>query len=213
MARRVGQGEARATHAFSSVRYVGAFTEAQALPPGPPAFAMLGRSNVGKSSLLNALCGARGLARTSKTPGRTQLIHLYEASHGRAGALRLCDLPGYGHAAAPGAVRDTFGPMIEGLLRRGGLAAAVLLWDARRDPDEDTLGFLAWLAEAALPVRVVVTKIDKIPRNQQHGRLVRLGQAMELAEPPLGTSATAGEGVDALRRWLLAKAAEARGGR
>lgn len=198
------------TDVFPDVRYLGSFAEATGLDHGPAEVAFIGRSNVGKSSLLNALVGSSKLARVSKTPGRTQRIHAFDVSDGSGRSLRLCDLPGYGHAKAPGAVRDGFGPMIEGYLTgRPKLRAVLLLWDARRDPDEETLGFLLWLREAGLRVRLVVTKMDKIARNRAHGRLVALQRGMELDRLPLGTSTSSGDGVRALRDWLLDEVAEA----
>ncbi|MEY3015272.1 MAG: hypothetical protein RIT45_4007 [Pseudomonadota bacterium] len=195
------------TAVFPDVRYLGSIAQAHELDAGAPEIAFIGRSNVGKSSLLNALCGSSKLARVSKTPGRTQRIHVFEVSDGRGRTLRLCDLPGYGHAKTPVAIREGFGPMIEGYLTgRPRLAVVLLLWDARRDPDEETLGFLLWLREAGLRVRLVVTKLDKIARNRVHGRLSQLQRAMELDEIPLGTSTSSGDGVDSLRDWLLTRA-------
>lgn len=143
-------------------------------PPGDrPEFAFAGRSNVGKSSLLNALCGRRGLARTSRTPGRTQLLNAFDITlAGPAGVrleVRCMDLPGYGYAAARREVREGFGPMVEGYLReRSALRALVLLVDARRGEITDLDHALLELATAhGRPALLVATKIDKLGASER----------------------------------------------
>ena len=198
-----GQGSG-ATAAFPSVMYLGSLDSARGLPADAPEFALIGRSNVGKSSLLNALCGSRKLARTSRTPGRTQRIHIFDVEDANGVRLRLCDLPGYGHAAAGAAVSRGLGVMIESFLtERPTLRAVLLLWDIRRDPDPDTLGFLLWLREHRLDVRVVATKIDKLARTRRGARLEQLRQAMELRHPLIATSSSEGDGVEGLRAHLV----------
>ena len=198
-----GQGSG-ATAAFPSVMYQGSLDSARGLTAAAPEFALIGRSNVGKSSLLNALCGSRKLARTSRTPGRTQRIHIFDVEDASGVRLRLCDLPGYGHAAAGAAVSRGLGVMIEAFLtERPTLRAVLLLWDIRRDPDADTLGFLLWLREHHLEVRVVATKIDKLARTRRGARLEQLRIAMELRYPLIATSASEGDGVEGLRAHLV----------
>lgn len=198
-----GQGSG-ATAAFPSVMYLGSLDSARGLTADAPEFALIGRSNVGKSSLLNALCGSRKLARTSRTPGRTQRIHIFDVEDASGVRLRLCDLPGYGHAAAGAAVSRGLGVMIESFLtERPTLRAVLLLWDIRRDPDADTLGFLVWLREHRLEVRVVATKIDKLARTRRGARLEQLRVAMELRHPLIATSASEGDGVEGLRAHLV----------
>lgn len=172
-------------------------------PPGDrPEFALAGRSNVGKSSLLNALCGRRGLARVSRTPGRTQLLNVFDLTLAGPGgehrSLRCVDLPGYGFAAARREVRESFAPMIEGYLaEREALRALVLLVDARRGQ----LGPLdLQLLEAATahgrPTLLVVTKIDRIGASQRG--LLRRHLAAEVGARPrdvLLTSASANLGL------------------
>ncbi len=202
------------TVAFPAVHYLGSLDSATGLPGTVPEFALIGRSNVGKSSLLNALCGSRKLARTGRTPGRTQRIHIFEVRSFEGVELRLCDLPGYGHAAAGAAVAAGFGPMIESfLLGRPMLRRVLLLFDARRTPDEDTLGFLAWLREQGVAFEVVITKVDKLSHTGRGATLAALQKALELSSPPVATSVSDGSGVEALRDRLCAWASSSRTGR
>jgi GTP-binding protein len=182
-----------------------------AAPPGDlPEIAVTGRSNVGKSSLLNAFAGQRGLARVSGTPGRTQLLNFFKVTlrHPRQGdvPLRWVDLPGYGYAAAPHAVRASFGPMIEGYLRkREALVGLVLLLDARREVSDYDRALIEFMADRALWTIVCVTKADKL--NKAERGMVTAAIARELALPRgqiLVTSATTGLGLgdDGLCRAL-----------
>jgi GTP-binding protein len=143
-------------------------------PPGDrPEFAFAGRSNVGKSSLLNALTGRRGLARVSRTPGRTQMLNVFDVTlAGPADArwrVRCVDLPGYGFAAARREVREGFGPMVEGYLQeRAALRALVLLVDARRGAlDDRDLALLELATARGRPSLLVVTKIDKLGASER----------------------------------------------
>jgi len=129
------------------------------LPPTTAELAIVGRSNVGKSSLINALANRNQLAKVSKTPGRTQLLNLFDAGDGTT----LMDLPGYGYAKAPGNVRAGWGPMIEGyLLRREGLREVLVLIDAEVGPTPLDVQTLEWLGAGGLSIRVVATKHDKV---------------------------------------------------
>lgn len=136
-----------------------------------PEVAIAGRSNVGKSSLLNALCGRRGLARVSRTPGRTQLLNLFTlviARHGQRHRMRLVDLPGYGYAAAGRAVTDRFGPMIEGYLtQRDSLVGLVLLVDLRRGVTALDRQMMEFLSSRELPTLLVATKADKLGASKR----------------------------------------------
>jgi GTP-binding protein len=172
-------------------------------PPGDrPELAFAGRSNVGKSSLLNALTGRRGLARVSRTPGRTQLLNAFDLTLAGPDATRLpvriMDLPGYGYAAARREVREGFGPMVEGYLRgRTALRALVLLVDARRGELSDLDLALLELASAhGRPSLLVATKIDKLGASERG--LVRRRLAATVGARPhdvLLTSASAGIGL------------------
>ena len=172
-------------------------------PPGDrPEFALAGRSNVGKSSLLNALVGQRGLARVSRTPGRTQLLNAFDLTLAGPGGARLeircMDLPGYGFAAARREIREGFGPMVEGYLReRTALVALVLLVDARRGELSDLdLALLEAASERGRPSLIVATKIDKLGASER-GLLRRRLAAAVGARPRdvLLTSASEGVGV------------------
>ncbi|MDU0458212.1 MAG: ribosome biogenesis GTP-binding protein YihA/YsxC [Geobacteraceae bacterium] len=133
-------------------------------PPGLPEVAFVGRSNVGKSSLINVLAGRKGLVRTSSTPGRTQLINFFDIN----GILTLVDLPGYGYAKAPPALRKQWGPMIESYLSlRESLKAVVLILDIRRVPSDGDLQMLRWLEMYNIPPIIVLTKCDKLSKNEQ----------------------------------------------
>lgn len=128
-----------------------------------PEIAFAGRSNVGKSSLVNTLLNRKGLVRTSSTPGRTQLLNFFAVND----RLHVVDLPGYGFARAPRAVRERWQPMVRGYLEgRANLRGVVWLLDARREPSSEDLEFLDWLEAAGRPTIPVVTKVDKLSRNE-----------------------------------------------
>jgi len=166
---------------------------------GPPEVAVMGRSNVGKSSLLNKLVGRRQLARTSGTPGKTRLLHFFHVVRPER-ELLLVDLPGYGYAQVSKAERGRWRRMIEAYLSgRGVLRAAVLLQDVRRDPAEDELDLLAWLAQRDVPTVVALTKLDKLKAREKERRLRSLREALPVqADWIVPTSAKSGAGVDAL---------------
>jgi GTP-binding protein len=131
--------------------------------PGFPEVAFVGRSNVGKSSLINVLAGRKGLVRTSSTPGRTQLINFFDINS----ILTLVDLPGYGYAKAPPELRKQWGPMIEAYLSsRESLKAVVLILDIRREPSDGDLQMLRWLEMYNIPPIIVLTKCDKLSKNE-----------------------------------------------
>ena len=154
--------------------------------PGPD-IVFLGRSNVGKSSLINRLLSSRGLARTSSTPGRTQSVNFYRVND----ALWFVDLPGYGFSKVPVAVRRTWEGMIEGVLRRRQerIVSGVLLLDARHPPSELDCTMREWLREFGLEPVIAVTKADKLSGN---GRAAARRAAQEAlgGEPILASSVT-----------------------
>jgi len=171
--------------------------------PRLPEFAFLGRSNVGKSSLLNKLAGRKKLAYTSSTPGKTRLIHFYRVVDGSKEAL-LVDLPGYGWAKVSRAERGRWQKLVECYLEdRESLRACVLLQDIRREPTDDEQLLGAWLEERRIDWLVAVTKSDKLSRGARIQKLAKLRRAYDLpADRVIATSATSGEGVGDLWRAL-----------
>lgn len=147
-------------------------------PPAEwPEIAFAGRSNVGKSSLINTLVNRRGLVRTSSTPGRTQLLNFFAVN----GSLMLVDLPGYGFAKVPLEVKRQWGPMVRTYLEgRPVLKALVLLFDLRRVPGEEDLQLLDWLEDASIPTIPVLTKVDKVGRAQRDRQLKPILEATGL---------------------------------
>ncbi|HXH28531.1 MAG TPA: ribosome biogenesis GTP-binding protein YihA/YsxC, partial [Candidatus Polarisedimenticolia bacterium] len=125
---------------------------------GFPEIAFMGRSNVGKSSLINRLLGVRSLARTSKTPGRTREIHFYRINE----RCYFVDLPGYGFARVPQPLRRQWKGLVESYLGQGRPGLAVQLIDARHDPTELDVQLLEWLRASGIRPRVVLTKADKL---------------------------------------------------
>jgi GTP-binding protein len=166
---------------------------------GLPEVAFLGRSNVGKSSLLNRLVKRKALARTSSTPGKTRLLNFYRVESDAA-ALHLVDLPGYGFARVSRAERERWKRLVERYLEgRAPLRAAVLLQDLRRDWSEDESLLVAWLAERGVPVLVALTKIDKLKPMRRAERVRGLARDTGLpAERVVPTSAQTGAGVPEL---------------
>jgi GTP-binding protein len=145
----------------------------QLLPPGPPEIAFAGRSNVGKSSAINALCGRRSLARTSKTPGRTQTINFY----GLGEDALLADLPGYGYARVAKTLRDEWARLVESYLKeRASLAGVVLVMDARHPFTPLDQQLLAWLD--GFRVLALLSKADKLGRVDQKRTRDEVGAAL-----------------------------------
>ena len=168
-------------------------------PPGPPEIAFLGRSNVGKSSLLNALVGRRSLARTSATPGKTRLLNWFRIVRGGR-EVWLVDLPGYGYAKVAKSERAEWKRWIEQYLgNRRTLKLAVLLQDLRRDPGEDERLLLEWLAERDVPSVVALTKCDKEKPMRRAERVRVLAKSPDLAAAQiLATSAETKLGIPEL---------------
>ena len=182
--------------------YLGSGTKVEQLPgPALPELAFAGRSNVGKSSLLNALAARKGLARTSKTPGHTDKINLFEIKT-EAGTVIFGDLPGYGFAARSKQELKAWGPMIEGyLMNRGSLRALVLLVDVRRGIQDDDDDLAEFWAQTKKPLIVVATKTDKLPKAQLKPALAKLQKTTEAKI--LGFSAETGQGVEELWAAIL----------
>ncbi len=126
-------------------------------------FAFVGRSNVGKSSLINSITGRRKLAKTSKTPGRTQLINYFLINK----EFFFVDLPGYGFAKVPKAVKEEWGKTMETYLASERHKLVFVLLDIRRIPNEDDINMLKWLEHFAIPYRIIFTKVDKVSNNEK----------------------------------------------
>jgi len=202
-----------------SAEFARTATRPQEWPRGPaPEIAFVGRSNVGKSSMLNALTRRKGLARVSATPGRTRALQFFDVAvrptpAARPRPIRFCDLPGYGFAKVSKVERDRWAAMIEDYLReRDVLRAVVLIVDVRHPPAESDLEALTFLRDGGRQVIVAATKTDKLPRT-------RVGAALRAVEADLGLgrgevvpfSAMEGTGADALwARIAAVTAAEAR---
>jgi GTP-binding protein len=160
--------------------------------------AIAGRSNVGKSSLLNALTGVKGLARTSKTPGRTRCLNFFTIGD----ALALCDLPGFGYAKMPHDEARKIASMMHDYIHgRINLAAIAILIDCRRGPQQDELDLAAMAAGRGIEVIPVATKVDKLRRSERAAALARFER---MPGAPIFTSATSSEGIEDLRRRILA---------
>mgnify|MGYP001585318795 CR=1 FL=1 len=163
-----------------------------------PEIAIVGRSNVGKSSLINTLLSRKGLAKTSSTPGRTQLINFFRINH----KLIFVDLPGYGYAKVSASVKKSWQPMIEGYLKdRENLKGVVLIMDMRRPPEEEEDMLLDFLSSFSIPSILALTKADKLSGNEKIKQL-RLFKK-NLDENLIPFSAVTGEGKDAL--WKAIK--------
>ncbi|MFC1811992.1 ribosome biogenesis GTP-binding protein YihA/YsxC [Thermodesulfobacteriota bacterium] len=147
-----------------------------------PEVAFAGRSNVGKSSLINTILNRKRLVKTSRTPGRTQLINFFEINK----TFTFVDLPGYGYAKVPESVKKTWGPMIETYLStRKTLRGVVLIMDIRRTPGEEELNFLDWLAYHRIPFILILTKTDKLSKAKQKQRHQSIGKALGVGDNDL----------------------------
>jgi GTP-binding protein len=180
----------------TSATFVKSATSAEHYPrDGRPEIAFMGRSNVGKSSLMNSLLGVRGLARTSSTPGRTQLINFFSIND----AFNFVDLPGYGYARVPRDVKKLWGPMVEKYLAtRANLVLSILITDSRHEPTELDLLMKGWLEAREKPFIIVATKADKLSSNQLRASLSRASAVLGTNEL-VAYSAVTGSG--AARIW------------
>jgi GTP-binding protein len=178
-----------------------AVTPAQYPTAVGPEIAFVGRSNVGKSSLLNTLVNRRGLAKISGTPGKTRTINFFRIN----GLLGFVDLPGYGFAQVSRAERAAWGPMVEQFFRvRRELRGVVHLVDVRHRPTAEDQRTRAWLLQWDRPLLVVATKVDKIGRPQRPSHLKQIAEGLGLDAPslPLLFSAQTGEGKETIWAWM-----------
>jgi GTP-binding protein len=160
-----------------------------------PEIAFAGRSNVGKSSLINTIARRKNLAKTSSTPGCTRLINFFTVNN----QISLVDLPGYGYAKAPIASRKEWGPMIEAyLMHRESLESVIVILDVRREPSEQDLTLIDWLHHYEIIPTIVLTKIDKVSRSQAKVHQRKIKELLGLNADPILFSARTGEGKDAV---------------
>ncbi|MEF3310831.1 ribosome biogenesis GTP-binding protein YihA/YsxC [Paenibacillus sp. GYB004] len=179
---------------------ISAVGPAQYPEEGLPEIALAGRSNVGKSSLINKMIQRKNLARTSSQPGKTQTLNFYKIN----GELYFVDLPGYGYAKVSRTQREQWGKFIEQyLLQRDRLRLLLLLVDARHPPTRDDVSMYDWLTHFSIPVCVVATKADKIPRSQwqKHVKQVKETLFMRGSDPLVLFSSETGLGKDEL--WAI----------
>jgi GTP-binding protein len=171
------------------------------LPDSPAEVAFAGRSNVGKSSLINALANRKNLAHVSKSPGRTQLLNLFSLPTGGT----VVDLPGYGYAAVPGRVKAGWQKMIEGyLLDRDPLVMLMVLVDGEIGPTTLDVQMLDWVRSCEIPHTVVATKLDKVRPTKSPGRRKELASACRLDPGDVvWVSAAKGTGIPELRALVL----------
>jgi GTP-binding protein len=183
------------------ITFVTSAKDVATLPETPAEVAFVGRSNVGKSSLINALANHKQLARVSNTPGRTQLINLFALPGGGA----IVDLPGYGYAAVPGRIKQGWQKMIEGyLLKRESLVNVFVLVDGEIGPTKLDVQMLTWLRENGVPHTVVATKHDKVKSSKRETRKRELSAGCMLDPGDIvWVSATKGTGIDALRSLVV----------
>jgi GTP-binding protein len=184
------------------LRFIASATRTHQLPDTEAEVAFVGRSNVGKSSLINALANQKQLARVSNTPGRTQLINIFEVVGGNG---TLVDLPGYGYAKVPAHIRKDWGPMIEGyLLERDGLDMVYVLVDGAIGPTPLDVQMLDWLRDNEVPHTVVATKMDKVKSSKKRTRKRDLAEGCRLdMGDVVWVSSSKGDNIDQLRDLVL----------
>ena len=180
---------------ISSARFIKSARQPDDFPHDRrPEIAFCGRSNIGKSSLLNALTNSRGLARTSSTPGRTQTINFFLIDE----RIYFVDLPGYGYAKVSKSTKDTWGKMVEGyLVGRTELKLALMLVDCRIPPTESDKTMKEWLDHHHIPNAVVLMKTDKLSKNQLNQAL-RTSAGLLKTKETIAFSAVTGLGKDAV---------------
>jgi len=155
--------------------------------------AMVGKSNVGKSSFINALCNNAKLARTSATPGKTRLINFYSVN---GGDFYLVDLPGYGYAKAPKSEQAKWAELMENYLRSGSVAHLFLLLDCRHEPTMADRQMLVWMQYYNIPYTVSATKADKLPKTRRKPAAAKVSKAVGALGPAIPFSAQEKLGIE-----------------
>ena len=176
-------------------------TVEQFLKPTLPEVAIVGRSNVGKSSAINCLVNHKGLAKVGKTPGKTQTINFFQIET-NGPRFMLVDLPGYGFAKVPDLVQQQWAPLIETFFKsRENLRGVIMLVDSRRVQDSDR-DMLAWVSQLDIPIMLVATKADKVPRGKRQGTIRELQEGLRVNDELTFLSAYTGEGKQQVLRQL-----------
>jgi GTP-binding protein len=200
---------------ITTAEFISSYADVHKCPPADkPEFAFIGRSNVGKSSLINMLTNSRNLAKTSSTPGKTQTINHFLINT----AWYLVDLPGYGYAKASKSLRQGFGRIIEDyVLKRENLSCLFILIDARLEPQKIDLSFIQWVGEKNIPLCLLFTKSDKLGKNDLAKSIARykktLTEVWDELPPIVITSSETRMGKDevldfisaAITNWTAAK--------
>lgn len=171
---------------------------------GKPEYAFIGRSNVGKSSLINMLTRKKGLAKTSQTPGKTLLINHFSINNGK---WYIVDLPGYGYAARGMKQREEIRKIIESyIFKRDEMTCLFVLVDIRHEPQKIDLQFIEWLGENGIPFAIVFTKADKLSKTAAQGMVEKykkvLEQSWDILPKMIVTSSEKGEGRDELLEYI-----------
>lgn len=166
-------------------KFIGSFYKLSQLPKDPrPQIAFAGRSNVGKSSLLNKITGKKRLAKVSQTPGKTRALNFFLIND----SFYFVDLPGYGYAKGPIAEKESWGKLIgEYLTNSEELLGLILLLDCRRDPNDEDKQLIAWLADNQLPCMPVLTKVDKLTRDKINRKALQIKNELGLTVIPFST--------------------------
>jgi GTP-binding protein len=168
-----------------------------------PQFAIVGRSNVGKSSLINAVIKRKAVARVSQTPGKTQAVHFYLVND----RFYLVDLPGYGYAKVPKSVMRSWGELVRGYLDSAGdLRLILLLLDVRRTPGEQDRQMHEWTSDAGIDEKIVLTKSDKLSNQQLLKNKAAIAKELEIDPSQLiAASAVTKKGIDEIRREMFSR--------